>query len=174
MRKLLVLFLVVCALSVFLVAPRKRWKRLDLKPPLTTEEITAERLFRRFTEEEDYTKYPHWPGREGIRPGQSPHGDLHEVFIHPYLYEALPIRSKTAPNGSLVIKCNMNAQKEVVAFTIMAKVKGYDPEANDWFWAKMSKEGIVEAEGRVKGCIECHKLLKNNDYLILYQLDKKP
>jgi len=174
MKKLLVLFLIVCVLSVFLVAPRKRWKRLDIKPPLTAEEITGERLYERFTEEEDYRRYPYWPGHEGVQPGQSPHGDLHEVFIHPVLYEALPIKNKTAPDGSMVIKCNMNAQKEVVAFTVMVKVKGYNPEANDWFWAKIKKDGTVDAAGKVESCIECHSLLKNNDYLILYKLDRKP
>lgn len=174
MRKVLILFLVVCVCFLFLTAQRRRRKKIDIKPPLTKEEIGGERLWRRFTEEENYEKYPFWPGHEGIQQGQSPHGDLHTVYIHPILFDALPIKDKVVPDGGMIIKCNMNAEKEIVAFTVMAKVEGYNPEANDWFWAKMSKDGEVEAEGKIKGCIECHSILKENDYVILYQLDKNP
>ena len=173
MKKLLILFLVLCLFSLFFTAQRRR-KKIDIKPPLTKEEISGERLWKRFSEEEDFEKYPFWPDHARVQPGQSPHGDLHVVYVHPLLYDALPIRNKTAPNGSMVVKCNMNAEKEVVAFTVMAKVEGYDPQGGDWFWAKYSKTGGVQAEGKVKGCIECHSALKNNDYLILYPLDKKP
>ncbi len=58
-----------------------------------------------------------------------------------------------------------------MAFTIMAKVKGYSPETNDWFWAKITKDGKIIAEGRVESCIECHSIKKNNDFIIIHDLD---
>jgi hypothetical protein len=174
MKRILISFLVICICFMFLTSFRKREKKIDSKPPLTKEEISGERLWIRITQDENYKKYPFWPGHEGIQQGQSPHGDLHRVHINPILYGALPISDKIAPDGSIIVKCNMNAEKEITAFTVMAKVKGYDPEENDWFWAKMSKDGKVQAEGKVKSCIECHKALKKNDYILLYQLNKKP
>ncbi|MBA7624796.1 hypothetical protein ES703_32209 [subsurface metagenome] len=111
--------------------------------PLTKEEISGERLWERITEEENFEKYPFWPGLEGIQRGQSPHGEYHRSYVHPYLYEKLPIEDGVVPEGGIIVKENLNQDMEVTYYTIMAKVKGYNPEAKDWFWAMISKEGKV-------------------------------
>jgi len=32
----------------------------------------------------------------------------------------------------------------------MIKVKGYNPEANDWFWAVISREWKILKEGKIE------------------------
>lgn len=52
------------------------------------------------------------------------------------------------------------------ALTVMYKVKGYDAEHNDWFWASYLPDGEIVAEGMVKECNDCHGQRKDNDYIM--------
>ncbi len=47
----------------------------------------------------------------------------------------------------------------------MYKVSGYNPAANDWFWAKYTPDGKIEAEGKIEGCINCHGKKRTNDFI---------
>ena len=47
----------------------------------------------------------------------------------------------------------------------MYKKSGYNPEHNDWFWAKVLAYGTVEKEGMVEGCQTCHGDARDNDYV---------
>jgi hypothetical protein len=109
---------------------------------------------------------------EGVRRGQSPHGRYHEIFINRELLESLPLKDKKTPNDSIVVKENFDADKRQTHFTVMAKVKGYDPEHDDWFWAAIAPTGKVMMEGKPKFCIDCHEGKKDNDYLIVRPLDE--
>ncbi|GAB4375072.1 MAG: hypothetical protein Kow009_10500 [Spirochaetales bacterium] len=140
--------------------------------PVTINEASGERFWKRITEESDYRQYSYWPGHEGVQPGQAPHGVFHKVYINRTLREALPVASRVAPEGSLIVKENLNADRELNAITLMAKVKGFDPEHGDWYWAKYSPEGKVQAEGKVAGCIACHEGMRSNDYIIIKPLDR--
>jgi hypothetical protein len=137
----------------------------------TVDNISAGNLWDRITEESNYRKYPMWPEHKGLQPGQSPHGRFHKVFINHKLRNALPIADKTAPNGSMIIKENYDANKELVMYTAMVKVKGYNPDNGDWFWVKYDKDGNSLADGKVQKCADCH-IGNNNDYVILRKLDK--
>lgn len=141
-----------------------------LLPPLTREEISGTRLWERFTEESDYTAYGQWPGHEGKQPGQSPHGVTHRVFANNRLFSALP--TDEAPEGTLLVKENYNAADELIDLTVMAKVKGFDPENGDWFWAAYGPDGSVKAEGSPAMCLSCHSGMKGNDYVIVQPLDE--
>lgn len=176
MKKFVIYCFLLIICSLMLIAPIRnpfKKKRLKLYPPLTKEEISGVTLWKRITEEENYKDYPFWPGHEGTRPGQFPHGSFHKVFIHPYLRDALPIKERIAPNGSIVVKCNLGVDEDILEFTIMAKVKGYSPESNDWFWAKISQDGEIKAAGKLQGCIDCHVALSDNDYLLIHRLDRE-
>ncbi|MFW6181648.1 MAG: cytochrome P460 family protein [Spirochaetota bacterium] len=172
MKRVLLPFLLVC-LGFLLPAASLFKPAEEPLPPLTSDEISAEALFRRFTEEEKYTEYPSWPGHQGEQPGQSPHGWLHRVYINPVLSDALPIEDRRAPEGSIVVKANLDRDRKVESFTVMAKVRGYHPEANDWFWAKYTPGGQAGAAGRVQSCISCHEAVRDNDYIIIYRLDQE-
>ena len=141
-------------------------------PDLTKEEISGEKLWERITKEDSYKKYPIWPEYKGMQPGKSPHGRFHKIYINPRLRNSLPLKEKITPIGSIVVKENYTPDKELDAFTVMAKVKDYDNKNNDWFWAKYDKNGKVLVEGKFDMCINCHIGSSNNDYLIVYRLDK--
>jgi hypothetical protein len=139
--------------------------------PLQKAEISGKVLWTRITAESDYNSYAYWPGHEEIQPGQSPHGVYHRIFINNFLSEALPVSNKISPEGTIIVKENINSDKKIDAITVMAKVKDYNPEVGDWFWAKYSPEGEVIAEGTPGGCISCHEGMVTNDFIIVRPLD---
>lgn len=142
-----------------------------LLEPLGAEGITTEMLWERITAESDYTNYAFWPGHEGERPGQSPHGVLHRIYVNRTLLEALPAADKMAPAGSIIVKDSMDASGNLLNVTVMAKIEGYSPENGDWYWAMYAPDGMARAGGTLQGCISCHEGLKSNDYVIVRQLD---
>ena len=139
--------------------------------PLETGQISGTVLWNRITEEADYKSYSFWPGHEGIQPGQSPHGAYHRIYINKVLFDALPVKTKISPIGTIIVKENLSSAKVLDSITVMTKVRNYNPEIGDWFWAKYSPEGKVLAEGTPKGCISCHKGMSANDYVIVRALD---
>jgi hypothetical protein len=141
-------------------------------PNLTAAEINGARLWQRITVETNYDDYPEWPGFEGMQIGQSPHGRYHEIYINPVLRNALPIKEKIAPDGSIIVKENYDADKNNVGYTVMAKVQGYNPAVDDWFWAMFDPNGKVMMEGKPDYCIKCHSGMKPNDYVIVRPLDR--
>jgi len=140
--------------------------------PLSADEISGDRLWQRITEDSDFNNYRQWSGHEGLRPGQSPHGVLHKVFANRDIYDALPVTTGEVPYGSIIVKENYTSTKKIDKLTVMAKVKGYSPETNDWFWAMYSPEGEVMAEGSPSGCLSCHGGLVSNDYIIIKNIDE--
>jgi len=141
-------------------------------PPLTAAEITADLLWERLTIESDYGDYNFWPGHEGENPGQSPHGPVHRIYANKTLLEALPIANRIAPNGSLIVKDNLNAARELDVITVMAKIEGFDPEHGDWYWASFEPDGTVRAAGALPTCVACHAGVSANDYVIVRRLDE--
>jgi hypothetical protein len=139
---------------------------------LKADEISGERLWQRIDSESPYRAYGEWPGHEGLRPGQSPHGVWHRVYTNRALRQALPINDGKAPFGTIIVKENYTPARELDKLTVMAKVEGYSPESADWFWAMYSPEGEVLAEGSPKGCVSCHSGKWDNDYIIIKNLDE--
>jgi hypothetical protein len=69
------------------------------------------------------------------------------------------------PNGAIIVKENYMPDKKLDAVTVMYRVKGFDPEAGDWFWAKYTAKGAVEAAGKVAMCSGCHAAVIPNDWI---------
>jgi hypothetical protein len=167
MKKILCLIIIITV--VFLSCGSEEEPNLA---SLTANEISGARLWSRITEGSDYNSYRQWKEHEGIRPGQSPHGVWHKVFANRVIYDALPVKDSTAPYGTIIVKENYTSSKKLDKLTVMAKVKGYSPETNDWFWAVFSPEGKVLAEGSPGGCLSCHGGMKSNDYIIIKKIDE--
>ncbi len=174
MKKIWII-IIVLLISSFLYCQEKKEETLT---PLTKEEISLERLWTRITEESNYKTYVYWPNHEGFQRGQSPHGSFHKIFINNTLCNDIPSEDNLLPSGSIIVKENFNSQKELYSYTVMAKVEDYDPDTNNWFWAKYDQDGKPTAsgpegkEGLITPCIECHSGKKNNDYIIIHPINK--
>lgn len=106
-----------------------------------------------------------WPGKGELYEGAEPHGMLLTTYLDKTAFDALADKAGIMPVGSIVVKENYTPDKVLDATTVMYKVAGYNPEINDWFWAKLGNDGAVLAEGQVAGCQTCHGQKKDNDFI---------
>jgi len=126
--------------------------------------------FWNYLQEADYQEeWSRWPGQnEEFIEGSSPHG----AFLKLYINDTVKNNTEDPPVKSLIVKENYNKDKELVAITPMYRVgNDYDPDHNDWFWAKYKPDGTLfemegmKLSGKVEGCINCHSSAKGGDYL---------
>lgn len=111
--------------------------------------------------------------------GTDPHGAVLQT-----LKTRLTMRGQ---EGEVIVKRNFkpvalnevfsNPDNHLVAVTVMFKREaGYDPNAQDWFWAKYNPDGSLDEvkgmkmAGKVAGCISCHKGAAGGDFV--YTNDK--
>lgn len=107
----------------------------------------------------DYEQdWPMWPGKTAFYAGTEPHGMLLTTYLNDRAHAVVANEMTTLPDSSFLIKENYTPDSTLVATTIMYKVPGYDPEHNDWFWAKYGSDGAVQAAGRVESCQTCHQM----------------
>lgn len=114
----------------------------------------------------DYARtFSLWPGKKRYSRGTEPHGALLTTYVNGKALEGIRAKRGTLPDGSIVLKENHTPEKKLEAITVMYKVRGYNPGAGDWFWAKYAPDGAVLMEGRAEMCLYCHVKMKDNDYL---------
>ena len=109
-----------------------------------------------YLQEADYDGWPMWPGKDALYEGTEPHGMLLTTYLNGAAHEALTGSTGPLPNGSIVVKENYMPDSTLASLTVMYSAEGYDPEHNDWFWAKYGTDGAVQAAGRVEACQSCH------------------
>jgi hypothetical protein len=125
----------------------------------------AEEFWKYITETNPYTEWEFWPGHEGIYPGKSPHGAFLKLYANEPAIKAAR-EGNPMPDGAILVKENYGEdQKTLMAVTPMYRIEGYNPEGGDWYWAKYGADGSVEAAGKPKGCISCHSVKKDQDWL---------
>jgi hypothetical protein len=125
----------------------------------------AEGLWTYITKTSPYQKWEFWPGHDGIYPGKSPHGAFLKLYANPSAIAAAKA-GEPMPEGAIIVKENFGKdEKTLMAVTPMYKIKGYNPDGGDWYWAKYGADGKVEAAGQPKGCINCHQAMKDKDWL---------
>lgn len=115
----------------------------------------------------DYqTAWQHLPGTEPMYTGQDPHGALLSTYFNAIALKAINDKAGSIPVGGMVVKENYMPDGKLAAITVMYKAAGYEnPEANNWFFLKYAPDGVIEAEGPVQGCTECHGDVSDNDFL---------
>lgn len=121
-------------------------------------------LYKYITAEDSYNKWALWPGKGKLYKGTHPHGALLTTYINDNARFSIKA-GEPMSNGSLIVKENYSAEKKLAAVTVMYKIKGYNPSAGDWFWAKYGPNRNVLKEGKVQDCIKCHSAEKANDYI---------
>ena len=126
--------------------------------------------FWEYLQKVDYQEeWSRWPGQDQeFTEGTSPHG----AFLKVYVNATVAGNLEDPPVKSIIIKENYDEDKELVAITPMYKVsEDYDPENDNWYWAKYKPDGTlfekdgIKISGKVKGCIECHSSAEGGDYI---------
>ena len=126
-----------------------------------------DQLWTYITKTSPYTKWGFWDDHKGMQEGDQPHGSFHKVFVNTIGLES---KGTMLENGAIQVKENYTAEKKLAAITVMYKVKGYNPEAGDWFWVKFSPQGMAKPFGTPKGCVSCHNGRADNDFLMVHDL----
>jgi len=123
-------------------------------------------LWTYITKDSPYTKWSFWPDHQGMQPGRAPHGPLHKVYVND---RALNSARPPLQYGAIQVKENYSNDKKLGAITVMYKVNGYNPQHGDWFWAKYTPDGKADNFGKLAGCIGCHGVRANNDFVTIHE-----
>ncbi|MBI5074597.1 MAG: cytochrome P460 family protein [Nitrospirae bacterium] len=132
----------------------------------------AVKVYEYITKSSPYTRWDLWPGRQKMYPGTQPHGDFLTTYVNDTGMFGLRKKTGTMPEGTIIAKENYGTDRKFNALSVMYKIKGYNPAASDWFWAKYDKDGNVLASGRADACIKCHEKKKDNDFVFTGDLKK--
>jgi len=127
----------------------------------------AEALWNYITKVSPYKDWGFWKNHAGMQSGRSPHGPFHKVFVNEILLKA---EDAPVPYGSIQVKESYDNDKNKTNITVMYKVKDFNPAAGDWYWVKYSLEGQPGLAGKVQGCIGCHAVKANNDYITVHEI----
>ncbi|MGO9612351.1 MAG: cytochrome P460 family protein [Dissulfurispiraceae bacterium] len=126
----------------------------------------AEKLYNYITKPKSYSSS--WnllPGTQQFYSGNQPHGSLLITYVNDAALSSIKSMQEM-PFGSCIVNEEYSADKQLTGITVMYKVKDYNPEGGDWFWAKYAPpDGYVVASGKVESCIVCHDAQKDNNYL---------
>lgn len=133
--------------------------------PVTGPEPTASAVWS-YMQSENYRSWPLFPGTTERYPGTEPHGAELTTHVNDVAHEALSSGTLPLPEGSVIVKENYMPDGSFDASTVMYKSPGFDPEHNDWFWAKYDEQGEAEVSGRAEMCQSCHGENQDRDYLM--------
>jgi hypothetical protein len=151
-------FLVVAGMVLLSPAPGAGGAN-RLPPP------DAAAVWQYITKTSPFTGWGSWPDYQGLQRARSPHGPFNRVYVN-----RIGLGSAKPPvgHGTMEVKAVQNKDGKIKGVVVQYKVKGYNPAAGDWFWAKYSPGGRVAAAGKLKGCIRCHSVLADNDYIMVH------
>jgi hypothetical protein len=121
------------------------------------------------TEANPYQDWELWPGTEKMYEGTEPHGVRLTTYVNMQALKGIEegMLEKGMPYGSIIVKENYSAEEELMAVTSMYKLKGFNPEAGDWFWIQHAADKKIMAAGKVEMCIGCHRQVEHRDYLFI-------
>lgn len=114
--------------------------------------------------------------------GVAPHGMMLETFYTDAEIDghrgALVVKRNYGPEGVSAQEVMADPGTHLGAITVMFRREtGYDPDTQDWFWAKYLPDGTLDknpagmslagrvAKGADQGCIACHSGAEGEDYL---------
>jgi len=114
--------------------------------------------------------------------GQEPHGAILITLEAPVTVEDHTAVALVKKNyvGENVTKDSVanNPRQNLASITVMyRREQGYDPDHDNWFWAKYNADGSLQenpkemplagrvAKGTNQGCIACHQAAPGQDYV---------
>ncbi|MFQ5932221.1 MAG: cytochrome P460 family protein [Nitrospiraceae bacterium] len=128
----------------------------------------AKELWRKLEAAQYRDNWATVPGKGTFYRGQIPHGLLLSTYLNPEAERGMTSKRGRTPDNSIIVKENYAPDKTLLALTVMYKEAGYDPEHNDWFWAKYGPDGEIQVAGKGKGCITCHGSVRSNDFIFTF------
>lgn len=154
-----VLLLCVMTSALLLGAALAAGGQGKLPPP------EAEAVWKHITQASPYTSWGAWPDYQGVQRSRSPHGPMNRVYVN---QAGLNSAKPPVAFGTIEVKAVQNTAGQVKEVLVQYKVKGFNPKAGDWFWARYSPQGRVQAAGKPAHCIRCHSVLDDNDYIMVH------
>jgi len=140
---------------------------------LTMPGANASELYRYIMKSDPYDQWELWPGKGKLYKGSHPHGSFLTTYVNGGAYSSA--QKKTAmPDGAIIVIENYTADQKLYALMVLYKIKGYNPEKGDWFWARYEPDGEEVASGKVDSCIACHENRKDNDYIFMGPVKQNP
>ncbi|MBI4798734.1 MAG: cytochrome P460 family protein [Desulfarculus sp.] len=136
----------------------------------------AQALWKHITQPPGFYKWGTWSSLRESRRSRcaTAYGYFARVFANDV---ALQAKGAPLPPGSIVVRegqgmgTNTYAPNgQIRAYTVMYKVRGFNPKSGDWFWASYSGTGQVRDSGALTECIKCHQTAWQNDYLLGLEL----
>jgi hypothetical protein len=128
-------------------------------------EVDAQALWVHISNEETpYQDWSLWPGT-GEYTEATTHASYVTTYVNEIAKEAILEKRGTLPDGAIIVKENYKGDKTMAAIAVMKKVKGLDPEINDWYFAKYKPNGEVDKEEKISKCTNCHGAVRENDYI---------
>jgi len=120
------------------------------------------------TDIEDFeTNYLQPAGWEGVVVSEDgTHGDYVSIWADELAMTAIA-EGTEFPDGATIVKCGYadESGEGDCALTAMRKIEGYDSDNGDWFWISFDGDGEVNNYGSVSGCVSCHSVDSNGDYV---------
>lgn len=171
MKKIAVLCLALMLVGGLVATARAIHEIIPSETQVVLPSADAEKLNEYLVKLNPYRAWELWPGKGRLYKGTEPHGALLTTFVNEKAY--FSVRDKTGMvYDSIIAKENYTADRKFDSLTVMYKIRGYNPAAGDWFWAKYAPDGKVLAAGRVDACINCHSKKKDNDYIMTGDVKK--
>ncbi|MEJ2183135.1 MAG: cytochrome P460 family protein [Nitrospirota bacterium] len=164
MRNVSKIFLILAVILGLTVAAFAIHETQPAESAKTLPRADAGSLWTYISRTDPYHQWDLWPGKGKLYEGREPHGAYLTLYTNDTAHFAAQYASRMK-DGAILVKENYNPEKKLVAITVMYKIKGYNPSADDWFFAKYTPEGEVQAGGKVKTCIDCHGTRENNDFI---------
>lgn len=125
----------------------------------------AQALWTYITKTDPYKNWRSWPDYQGVQPARGPHKPLNRVFVNGRCISSL----KPPVNyGSIEVKETLTQDLQLRNVTVQYKLKGFNPEGGDWFWAMYDPDGVVKMAGKLDGCLGCHENARDNDYVMVH------
>ena len=126
----------------------------------------SEKLYVYITKPEPYySKWQRCPGTGKFLASEEPHGSFMTIYLNDAALNSIKNPEGMA-DGAIIVSENYTADKKLDSRTVMYKIKGYNPEAGDWFWVRYSGDsGYAQESGKVKGCVACHGSQQDKDYV---------
>lgn len=105
--------------------------------------------------------------------------ELRYILANPIGYNALKAKAKVMPEGSKIVKIGWSVKKMPLFETaleadkiqrveyMIKDSKNFNSAGDNWGYARFIKKGdkFVSWEKGTQGCISCHSIAKENDYL---------